>query len=77
MIVCSCRAVSDREIRRLARAGAASPRAIAEACGAGTCCGGCRMTVAAILDDVDDAQGRRLSLTVSVAIAAAAAPEAI
>ena len=75
MIVCSCRAVSDREIRRLARAGAASPRAIADACGAGSCCGGCRLTVAAILDEVDAAQERRLALSVSVALAAA--PEAI
>ena len=73
MIVCSCHAVSDREIRRLARAGAGSPRAIAEACGAGSCCGGCRLTVRAILDEVDDAQERRLS----VSIAVAAAPEAI
>jgi len=75
LIVCSCRAVSDREIRRLARAGAASPRAIADACGAGSCCGGCRLTVAAILDEVDAAQERRLALSVSVALAAA--PEAI
>jgi len=73
LIVCSCHAVSDREIRRLARAGAASTRAIAEACGAGSCCGGCRMSVAAILDEVDAAQERRLSLTVSIA----GAPEAI
>ena len=77
MIVCSCRAVSDREIRRLARAGAASPRAIAEACGAGTCCGGCRLTVAAILDEVDAAKGRRLELSVSLSVALSSAPEAI
>ena len=73
MIVCSCHAVSDREIRRLARAGAASPRAVAEACGAGSCCGGCRMTVAAILDEVEATQDRRLSLGVSIS----ASPEAI
>ena len=73
MIVCSCHAVSDREIRRLAREGAASPRAVAEACGAGSCCGGCRMTVAAILNEVEAAQDRRLSLGVSIS----ASPEAI
>jgi bacterioferritin-associated ferredoxin len=71
--VCSCHAVSDREIRRLARAGASSPRAVAEACGAGTRCGGCRMTVAAILDEVEAVQDRRLSMSVSIS----AAPEAI
>jgi bacterioferritin-associated ferredoxin len=65
--------VSDREIRRLARAGASSPRAVAEACGAGTCCGGCRMTVAAILDEVESSCERRLSLSVSIS----ASPEAI
>ena len=73
MIVCSCHAVSDREIRRLARMGASSPRAVAEACGAGTCCGGCRMTVAAIIDEVEAAPDRRLSLAVSLS----ASPEAI
>ena len=73
MIVCSCHAVSDREIRRLARAGAKCPRAVAEACGAGTCCGGCRMTVAAILDEVEAAQERHCSISASLS----AAPEAI
>jgi bacterioferritin-associated ferredoxin len=65
--------VSDREIRRLARAGAKCPRAVAEACGAGTCCGGCRMTVAAILDEVEAAQERHCSISASLS----AAPEAI
>jgi bacterioferritin-associated ferredoxin len=64
--------VSDREIRRLARAGAKCPRAVAEACGAGTCCGGCRMTVAAILDEVEAAQERRFSLSVSISTASEA-----
>ncbi len=74
MIVCSCHAVSDREIRRLAREGARNARAVAEACGAGTCCGGCRMTVVAILDEVDSAQERRRSVGISLG---GASPEAI
>lgn len=73
MIVCSCHAVSDREIRRLARAGVRSARAVAEACGAGSCCGGCRMTVAAILDEVGAAKERHLAVTLTIS----AAPEAI
>ena len=56
MIVCSCLAVTDREIRRLARAGARSPRQLAEACGVGTCCGGCRPSVRAILAEVEAAR---------------------
>lgn len=45
MIVCSCHAVTDREIQRAARAGARTPCQIAEMCGAGSSCGGCRETV--------------------------------
>jgi bacterioferritin-associated ferredoxin len=41
--------VSDREIRRAVRAGACCAREIADACGAGSVCGGCRASVAAIL----------------------------
>jgi bacterioferritin-associated ferredoxin len=40
MIVCSCHAVSDRELRRLAHAGA-SPDEIARLTSAGTECGSC------------------------------------
>lgn len=54
MIVCCCHRVTDREIRRAASAGARTPRQVAEACGAGASCGGCRMSVCEILDDVHD-----------------------
>lgn len=54
MIVCCCHRVTDREIRRAASAGACTPRQVAEACGAGASCGGCRTTVCEILDDVHD-----------------------
>jgi bacterioferritin-associated ferredoxin len=52
MIVCSCHAVTDREIQRAARAGARTPSQIAEMCGAGSSCGGCRETVHELLTDL-------------------------
>jgi len=41
MIVCHCRALSDRTIREVIRRGAHSPREVALACHAGRRCGGC------------------------------------
>ncbi len=48
MIVCSCRAVSDRELRDAAQTGL-SPAEIVARTGAGTDCGCCRDEVADIL----------------------------
>jgi len=45
MIVCLCRAVSDRAIRAAVAAGAATPTAVADACGAGSGCGQCWETL--------------------------------
>ena len=45
MIVCHCRAVSDRAIKEVIRRGAHSPREVALACHAGRGCGGCIPTV--------------------------------
>ncbi len=50
MLVCLCTGVSDRKIRRLVREGAASPREVARACGAGASCGGCRPAVQALIE---------------------------
>lgn len=50
MLVCHCRVVSDREIREAIACGAADDCAIAEACGAGTGCGGCVPTIRELLD---------------------------
>ncbi len=72
MIVCSCHAVTDREIRRLARAGACSVREVADSCGAGSACGGCRPTVAAILEESEAPRERRLSASISAATTGAA-----
>jgi bacterioferritin-associated ferredoxin len=61
--------VTDREIRKLARAGACTAREVAESCGAGSACGGCRATVVAILDEVEAPREHRL-------FGASASPEA-
>jgi len=49
VIVCHCYGVSDRTIRRAARAGAVTADLVARACGAGTGCGGCRGAVQELL----------------------------
>jgi bacterioferritin-associated ferredoxin len=49
VIVCICRAVSDRAIRAARDGGARSVEAIGVATGAGTCCGCCRGSIARIL----------------------------
>lgn len=41
MIVCICKAVSDRQIRTAATAGATCVRDLAKSLGVGTCCGKC------------------------------------
>jgi bacterioferritin-associated ferredoxin len=63
LIVCSCHAVTDREIRRLARAGASTARDVANSCGAGSACGGCRSTVVAILEEVETPHAARAPLS--------------
>ena len=50
MLVCHCRGISDRQIRRLVREGATSTREVAVATGAGLRCGGCRSNVKQIVD---------------------------
>jgi len=41
MIVCHCRGVSERRILEVIREGCATACAVADACGAGSGCGGC------------------------------------
>ena len=50
MIVCLCKAVSDREIRQAIGEGHTSLKAIAQRCGAGTGrnCGGCHSSLKAL-----------------------------
>ncbi len=70
MIVCHCKAVSDRQVRAAVRAGASRRGAVARACGAGTVCGGCRPVIDEIVSaetvsgagaGTDDAAGVRLA----------------
>lgn len=49
MILCSCRAVSDRAVREAVRVGARSMGGVARATGGGSCCGGCVASVRAVL----------------------------
>jgi bacterioferritin-associated ferredoxin len=60
VIVCSCHGVTDREIRKHACAGARTPRQVAEACGAGGKCGGCRPVVREILEETHGAPALHL-----------------
>jgi bacterioferritin-associated ferredoxin len=50
MLVCQCRGVSDRQIRRLVREGACSTRDVVRATGAGRDCGGCRSDVKKVVE---------------------------
>jgi bacterioferritin-associated ferredoxin len=49
MVVCHCHAVNDRVIRAEIEAGAIDLDDVADRCGAGARCGGCRPLVAALL----------------------------
>ncbi len=51
MLVCHCRGVSDRQIKRAVKNGACSLRDVARETGAGMRCGGCRTTVAAVFQE--------------------------
>ena len=51
MLVCQCRGVTDRQIRRLVKDGACSTREVARATGAGMRCGGCRSNVTKVVND--------------------------
>lgn len=50
MIVCHCRAVSDRVLRDAIQRGHASVEALTQHTGAGSCCGGCLPSVEDIVD---------------------------
>lgn len=51
MIVCLCRGLSERELRRMVAAGAQSTEAISAACGAGADCGACLSMLDRLVDE--------------------------
>ncbi len=51
MLVCHCRAVTDRQIDAAVSAGAADTRSVLRATHAGTGCGGCLRSLRAIIED--------------------------
>ncbi len=62
MIVCSCRAVSDRTVRAAIASGAESIDDVANRCGAGSRCGGCWPSLARLLDDQRPADDDRVGV---------------
>jgi bacterioferritin-associated ferredoxin len=50
MIICSCKAVSDRDVHDAIDAGADSAAAVGHMCGAGTGCGACVRVVEHVLE---------------------------
>jgi NAD(P)H-nitrite reductase large subunit len=51
VIVCHCRAVTDRTIRACIREGASTLDVVSAETGASACCGGCEPTVNRILEE--------------------------
>lgn len=51
MIVCICRAVSDRQIRSSLRDGAGTMKQLCSELGVGTCCGKCSKQVREMVDE--------------------------
>lgn len=51
MLVCHCRAVSDRQIEAAVSAGAHDARSVVRATHAGTGCGGCLTSLRALIED--------------------------
>jgi bacterioferritin-associated ferredoxin len=61
MIVCHCRAVSDRALRESIQSGAADVPSVMAATGAGTCCGGCLVAVEELVAEGGHASGVQLA----------------
>jgi bacterioferritin-associated ferredoxin len=66
MLVCHCRGVSDRQIKRAVKNGACSLREVARATGAGMRCGGCRENVAKVVEDALQSEFRPSSVSTMI-----------
>jgi bacterioferritin-associated ferredoxin len=65
VLVCHCKAVTDRAIGAAVSAGAVDPRSVVRATHAGTGCGGCLQTLRALIEDAlrpDDSYGAAAAL---------------
>ncbi|MBA2529267.1 MAG: (2Fe-2S)-binding protein [Euzebyales bacterium] len=51
MLVCHCTAVNEARLRAVVEDGARDEFDVAEACGAGSVCGGCVPTISRLLDE--------------------------
>ena len=51
MLICLCKAVSDREVRRAIGRGACSMRSVCDKTGAGSSCGSCKVDLQALLKE--------------------------
>ncbi len=69
MLICHCKAVTERQIRGLVRSGAWTRSEVARACRASTACGGCSHAIERI---IRDEQRRAETPRAGVSIAAAA-----
>lgn len=63
MLVCHCRGVSDRQIKRAVKNGACSLRDVARETGAGMRCGGCRSSVAQVVQQALENEHRPSSVS--------------
>ncbi len=64
MIVCHCKGISDKTIRRAVREGASSLERLAAGCGAGAECGGCHGVIHWLIESEKD--GRSTAAGVAV-----------
>ena len=65
MLVCQCRGISDRQIRRLVKDGATSVRDVARATGAGMRCGGCRANVREVVNEAVEREVKKNQTSLS------------
>lgn len=54
MIVCHCKGISDKAIRRAVREGASSLERVSAGCGAGAECGGCHEVIRWLIQSEGD-----------------------
>jgi bacterioferritin-associated ferredoxin len=69
MIICVCKAVSDRHIRSAVKGGASRLRDLTRELGVGTCCGKCLPEAKATLSASLDSRGESAVLAADLAAA--------